>query len=172
HGAGLALPPPLVRRSGHFERPLRRLGDEGVEGSRGLHRPDVRLGQLACGERALRQPGESVRHGEIGKIGHYSTTFGTAKKPCAVSGALARILSRQLPSVTTSGRRAKSIRTTLVIGSTPVVSTSFSCSIQPRMLLSSPASGSRSLSGTLIRARVAIWATADLSSDIVRASPM
>ena len=51
-----------------------------------------------------------------------------------------------------------------IIGSTPEVSTSASCSIQPMMCDSSPAILSCSLSGNLIRARVAMCATVALSS--------
>src|SRR5689334_19953651 len=55
---------------------------------------------------------------------------------------------------------------TLASGSTFLVSTSFSCSIQARIPDSSPASGASSSSGTFSRARRAMRATASLSSDI------
>ena len=41
-------------------------------------------------------------YAELGEIAHYSMTFGTAKKPCSASGALARTASRIPPSVTLS----------------------------------------------------------------------
>src|SRR5690606_39908541 len=65
----------------------------------------------------------------------YSTTLGTRKKLSSVAGALATMSSALSPSVTTSWRLFISIGITDVIGSTPVTSTSFSCSTKPRMVL-------------------------------------
>jgi hypothetical protein len=50
------------------------------------------------------------------------------------------------------------------MGSTLSVSTSANCSIQVSICDNSPASGPRSASGTLIRARAAICATVALSN--------
>jgi hypothetical protein len=52
----LALRAPGVRSLGHGERPLRGLGDEGVQGPRRLDGGDVGLGQLPRRNRAGRQP--------------------------------------------------------------------------------------------------------------------
>src|SRR5258708_29405393 len=70
------------------------------------------------------------------------------------------------PSVTLSSRRGSVTSETLDSGSTFLVSTSFSCSIQARIPDSSPASGPSSSSGTLRRASRAMRATVSLSSDI------
>src|SRR5437868_10860422 len=70
------------------------------------------------------------------------------------------------PSVTLSSRIGSVTSETLAIGSTFLVSTSFSCSIQARIPDSSPASGASSSSGTFRRASRAMRATVSLSSDI------
>src|SRR4051812_15700705 len=70
------------------------------------------------------------------------------------------------PSVTMSSRRRSVFGITAVIGSTPDTSTSWSCSTQPRMLLSSGASASTSASLTAMRARRAIWRTVAASTDM------
>jgi len=57
-------------------------------------------------------------------------------------------------------------RAGLASGATPSVSTSPSCSTQPRMLESSPASPSSWSSATRTRARKAILRTSVLSSDM------
>src|SRR5579872_1105446 len=72
------------------------------------------------------------------------------------------------PSVTLSARIGSVTSEALASGSTFLVSTSFSCSIQARIPDSSPANGTSSSSGTLSRASRAIRATASLSSDIRR----
>ena len=82
-----------------------------------------------------------------------------------------RMSSARPPSVTSSARSASFIATTEVIGGTPAVSTSFSCSIHSRMRDSSPASGASSVSGTAIRASRATRATVASSSDIWHGLP-
>jgi len=64
---------------------------------------------------------------QVGEGAHHSTTFGTGKQPAATSGALSTLLAA-VAVVTSSARRISDISATLVIGSTPSVSTSFSCS--------------------------------------------
>src|SRR5262245_34221784 len=76
------------------------------------------------------------------------------------------MLAAMPPSVTLSSRIGSVTSDTDDIGSTFLVSTSFSCSIQARIPESSPASGASSSSGTFSRARRAMRATASLSSDI------
>ena len=65
----------------------------------------------------------------------------------------------QPPSVTPSSRFFIAIGVTEVIGSTPVTSTSSSCSTKARMALSSPCSGATSSSLTAMRARCAMRRT-------------
>jgi hypothetical protein len=67
------------------------------------------------------------------------------------------------PSVTTSSRSGRAWPTTEVIGSTPSVSTSASCSIHVRMPFSSWASGSRRSSGVAMRASRATLRTVAIS---------
>ena len=68
--------------------------------------------------------------------------------------------------MTTSSRIGSVICTDVVIGSTPLVSTSFSCSIQLRMPESSFASGSSLSSGSAIRASLATLRTVAASMAI------
>jgi hypothetical protein len=117
-----SLRPPRVRRLGHGARLVRRLGDEGVEAARLLDRGDMRIRQLGSRECLAREAVQRLGNGEVGE-GAHSTTFGTAKKPPAASGALARILSRMPPSVTSSLRALRRMGRTEVIGSTPLTST-------------------------------------------------
>src|SRR3712207_2705762 len=121
-----------------------RLDEKGVERTRGLDRRDMRLGQLLGGEGLGAQPVAHRGEREFGQLGHYSITFGTAKKPNSACGAFARTLSWTLPSVTSSARQRSVFGITAVIGSTPSVSTSPSCSIQLRMPFSSRSSGATS----------------------------
>jgi hypothetical protein len=51
------------------------------------------LGQLNRGDIALAQGIAGLRNREFVEISHYSTTFGTAKKPSRASGALAKTLA-------------------------------------------------------------------------------
>src|SRR5207302_183338 len=161
----LTARPPLVAGGRHVEGDFRGLGDVGVERARFLHRRDIGRGQLARGKLLRRQPGACLGEGEGGQSGH-STTLGTAKKPRADCGALPRISSRRLPSVTSSSRIGKLIAATLVIGGTSAVSTAASCSTQVRMCDSSAASGSSSSSLSRMRAKAAICAPAALSNPI------
>src|SRR5262245_21602423 len=98
-------------------------------------------------------------------------TLGTVKKPRAARGALPRIASRQPPSVTSSSRIGRLAAAALAIGGTSVVSTSFNCSTQSRMCERSPANGSSSVSVSRMRARLAICATAALSSAMILPCP-
>src|SRR5438046_1017521 len=163
--ARLAAGTPLVARPRHVAGGFRGLGDEGLERPRLLHRGDIGGGQLASGKLLRGQPGASLGESEIGKSRH-STTLGTAKNPRALCGALPRISSRRLPSVTSSSRIGRLIAATLVIGGTAAVSTSASCSTHVRMCDSSAAGGSSSSSFRRMRARAAICATAALSNAI------
>jgi hypothetical protein len=61
--------------------------------------------------------------------------------------------------VTTSARIANAMLAAPVSGSMPVISTSFNCSIQPRMPLSSVRSVSTSCSSTRMRASEAMRRT-------------
>jgi hypothetical protein len=72
------------------------------------------------------------------------------------TGAFFSTSSRMPPSVTTSARIRSWFGITAVIGSTPVTSTSCSCSTNPRILLSSGAMASISASLTAMRASLAI----------------
>ena len=80
---------PCVERPARFYR--------GVEGLR-----DLSSSEFAAAE-SIAELGDCL----AGEIGHYSITFGTAKKPCCASGAFLRMSSRQLPSLTTSPRRRR-----------------------------------------------------------------
>jgi hypothetical protein len=93
------------------------------------------------------------------EFAQYSITFGTAKKPCCASGAFRSTLSRIFPSFTTSSRRRRWLSMTAVSGSTPSVSTSPSCSTQPRILLNSGTIASTSASLMAIRASLATCRT-------------
>src|SRR5690606_37025670 len=154
-----------VRGLGGSERMIRRLDQEGVERAPLLDRGDERLGHLARRKIARPHPVADRGNAKIGERGH-SITFGTAKKPCSASGALASTWSRMPPSVTASSRRRSLLGTTAVIGSTPSTSTSASCSTQPRMLESSGASAATSSSLTAMRASFAIWRTVSVSTDM------
>src|SRR5262249_28352341 len=121
-----------IRFLRHCERPLRRLGDVGVEASRGLHRAAIGTRQFDFPKVPLGEPVPDFGDGQCRQIGP-STTFGTTKKSPASAGALAVTASAALPSVTTSSRIFIVVATTVVIGSTPVTSTSLSCSTKPRM---------------------------------------
>src|SRR5205085_1839310 len=151
---------------GRCQGMLRRLDDIGVERPPFLHRRNPGLGGLAGGEgprlHAIAERGDA----KFGQVAHYSITFGTAKKPCSATGALARISSRRSGSVTTSSRRRSVLGMTAVIGATPSTFTSPSCSTQPRMLESSGASFRTSASLTAMRASFATWRTVASSTDM------
>ena len=87
----------------------------------------LRLGDFARGELARAEAVAQFGDGFGREVAH-SITFGTAKKPCWASGALASTASRQPPSSTMSSRRRSFWSITAVSGSTPSVSTSPSCS--------------------------------------------
>src|SRR3546814_11069376 len=117
----------------HRQRPLRGFGDEAVERTRRLDRANVFFRQ--CGRRdfALAQCVASLGDRQIRRLRHHSTTFGTVKKPCAASGALASTFSGYRPSTTSSLRRGRTASTTEVTGGTPSVFTSPSHSAQPKI---------------------------------------
>ena len=108
---------PLVGGRGHVERPLRRLGDVGVERPRRLHRGDMGLRQLARRKLSCaRSPSRaSARVSSVSRssLDHLRHGEEAAAPDC---GALPRIASRQSPSVTTSSRIGRRIAATLVIG--------------------------------------------------------
>ena len=58
-----------------------------------FHRLQVRVRQLDRAEFLLGEAVQRAGDGEAVQFRAHSTTFGTVKKPCAASGALARILS-------------------------------------------------------------------------------
>ena len=93
----------LVGSVGGRKRILRRLDGVGVQRTRRSDGRVVLLGDLARSEFAGAEAFAKLGDRLGGEIGH-SITFGTAKKPCSATGALARISSRQLPSVTMSSR--------------------------------------------------------------------
>src|SRR5690606_2768692 len=105
---------------GGRERMLGRFDDIGVERPALFDIGIERGGDSAGGESAVADAIADRGDGEVGKVGHYSITFGTAKKPCSALGALASTSSRLPPSLTTSSRRRSWFGITAVIGSTPV----------------------------------------------------
>src|SRR5262249_46967550 len=150
-GARLPGGNPAVAFHRHGERLLRGLDDIRVEASRRLDRRDISAGEFARREGARRETVADLCDRQLPEIGHlapprHSTTLGTTKKLSCRSGALATIASGRSPSVTTSGRIFIFMAVTDVIGSTPITSTSFSCSTKPRIVLSSAFSASASSS--------------------------
>ena len=83
----------LVRRVGRGERIVRGLDRIGVERPRRRDRRVEALGDLARGELARAETVAQLGDGLGGQLAH-SITFGTAKKPCCASGALASTSSR------------------------------------------------------------------------------
>src|SRR5439155_15878882 len=149
---------PCVRPRGHRQRLIGRLQHEGVQRPGLLDRFDVGAGDLGGREALGAQPLQRLLQRESGELAH-STTFGTTKKLRSALGALAITLAGSPPSVTTSSRIGSFTATAEVIGSTPSVSTSLSCSIQAMMPDSSRARGSRRSSDSLMRASFATLRT-------------
>ena len=94
--------------------------------------------------RPSRTPLRMSCYAEIGKLGHYSITFGTPKNPCFACGAW-RVCSVTLARDRSAGRHRPRRRAGGACWRSPpssarfrpFTSTSPSCSIQPRILLSS-----------------------------------
>ncbi|AEM41803.1 hypothetical protein KVU_1964 [Ketogulonicigenium vulgare WSH-001] len=143
-----------------------RLVDIGVQRIRAFDRADIAVGQLAAGQFAFAQQVACGGDGQFTDIGH-STTFGTAKNPSRASGALARTAACCSPSVTMSSRRFRRMGVTEVIGSTPSTSTSFSCSMNPRIAENSEASAGRASGSTRIRASFATRRAVSMSIDML-----
>ena len=127
-----------LRNAGAVERDFGRGVDEGVERARAVDRVQAGLRQVHGGQIALTQRVAGRGDGQGVRRAH-STTFGTAKKPSRASGAFFRMRSGIRPSVTVSSRRFSRMGVTDVMGSTPSTSTSFNCSMKPRIRVSSPA---------------------------------
>src|SRR6185369_17693571 len=82
----LAAGAPDVGGHRHGEGALLGLGDEGVEVAVLLHLREAGHGDIEGGELPLGETVERAGDGEMVELGHYSTTFGTTKKPWVASG--------------------------------------------------------------------------------------
>src|SRR3546814_10739730 len=78
------LRPRLVSSVSGGKRMIRRFNDEGIERLGGGNIRIECVGHFTGSEFALAEAIADCRDGKIGEIsGHYSITFGTAKKPCS-----------------------------------------------------------------------------------------
>ena len=113
------------------ERLLRRLDDEGVERPRRLDRGDIGLGHLARGERLARAARRAPRRGSRSVSSDITRSPSARRK--SPSRRCGRIGQHRVAAVAVGHdvvAHRQRIAATLVIGATPSVSTSASCSTQ------------------------------------------
>ena len=130
-----------------------------------VDRVEMRLGQFARGE-IPRAAAPSRASAIVRSVKHHSTTFGTAKKSPARSGALASTCSAMPPSVTTSSRIAAPSARRRSAARRPRHRPRRVARSSPGCRSARPAAAAAASSSTRMRASLAMRRTVAGSSDI------